>query len=75
MGIYKMFSLDCDGCEADLTDSDGIRTGSEQSIIDHACMNGWEYRYCPEGWYCPVCVSKKFRKPAPGPSGAGEGER
>ena len=53
MGIFKTSAMDCDRCEAMLTDSDGEVSGSEKYVIEKAELAGWEYR---GGWYCAACL-------------------
>ena len=75
MGLNKIFSLDCDRCEADLTDRDGLFTGSEKCVEAYAGLGGWKYTAMPgnncPGWYCPACISSKAEAGKPAPDGEG----
>ena len=72
MGLNSIFSLDCDKCARDLTDRDGLFTGSQRCVEEYAVLGGWKYTTMPgsscHGWYCPECL-----KAALG-GGAGKGE-
>ena len=62
MSLNKIFSLDCDRCEAGLTDRAGLFTGSDKCVEAYAGLGGWKYTTMPGsnclGWHCPTCLSK-----------------
>lgn len=67
MGLNKTFTMDCDKCQADLTDSDGIRTDwDSERLAEFAQDAGWRDL---NGWYCAACVVEKQKSKSPGQEG------
>lgn len=58
MGLHQTYTMDCDLCGNTLTDKYGDRTGSGESVTEHANDNGWLFMEIG-GWRCPACLFKK----------------
>lgn len=59
MALNRTWTMDCDKCGINLTDSDGDVHGRVKEVEEKAELAGWSFasigRPVAPGWYCGSC--------------------